>query len=448
LTLDDDLQKIVKSANDIDGLFQKFRKHQTNDKTDFIPHLKQDLRKKLQELREQLDHYLAYEYKIVDSKESEQFLLWKTSHQPFHWIVEFYGILKNGGFDVVIGNPPYVEYSKVKKSYTIKDYKTEHSGNLYGFIIERAIQISKTTLLGFIIPLAAFGTPSTISLRDILANNCKELFVSYYSGDAHPAVLFDGVKLRLSIILSNNCSGEYKYNLFTTNYIKWYSIERNFLFASKLSYTKSINTNMITFPKVGYEIEKSIIKKIMMKQKTISSVVEKISNHKVFYHNAPVFFIRAMNFIPFYKSNNSCEPSSNHFKTLFTSALFSEFLLGVLNSSTFFLWFTNYSACRDLTNFDIYNFPLYNKEDNISIFNEKLATINRMLMTDINEKSVIREYNYSTGKVTYQEFYMRESKLIIDEIDRLLAEHYGFTDEELDFIINYDIKYRMGGEEE
>jgi len=27
-----------------------------------------------------------------------------------------------------------------------------------------------------------------------------------------------------------------------------------------------------------------------------------------------------------------------------------------------------------------------------------------------------------------------------------LARHYGFTDEELDFIINYDIKYRMGGE--
>jgi hypothetical protein len=33
---------------------------------------------------------------------------------------------------------------------------------------------------------------------------------------------------------------------------------------------------------------------------------------------------------------------------------------------------------------------------------------------------------------------------MIDEIDWLLARHYGFTDEELDFIINYDIKYRMG----
>ena len=39
---------------------------------------------------------------------------------------------------------------------------------------------------------------------------------------------------------------------------------------------------------------------------------------------------------------------------------------------------------------------------------------------------------------------MRKSKPIIDEIDKVLAEHYGFTDEELDFIINYDIKYRMG----
>jgi hypothetical protein len=34
--------------------------------------------------------------------------------------------------------------------------------------------------------------------------------------------------------------------------------------------------------------------------------------------------------------------------------------------------------------------------------------------------------------------------LLIFEIDRVLAKHYGFTGEELDFIINYDIKYRMG----
>ena len=36
----------------------------------------------------------------------------------------------------------------------------------------------------------------------------------------------------------------------------------------------------------------------------------------------------------------------------------------------------------------------------------------------------------------------------IDEIDTVLARHYGFTEEELDFIINYDIKYRMGKKSE
>jgi hypothetical protein len=30
----------------------------------------------------------------------------------------------------------------------------------------------------------------------------------------------------------------------------------------------------------------------------------------------------------------------------------------------------------------------------------------------------------------------------------VLATHYGFTDEELDIIINYDIKYRMGRDAE
>jgi hypothetical protein len=44
------------------------------------------------------------------------------------------------------------------------------------------------------------------------------------------------------------------------------------------------------------------------------------------------------------------------------------------------------------------------------------------------------EHNFAIGK----------SKPIIDEIDRALAQHYGFTAEEPDFILNYDIKYRMG----
>ena len=48
------------------------------------------------------------------------------------------------------------------------------------------------------------------------------------------------------------------------------------------------------------------------------------------------------------------------------------------------------------------------------------------------------------GAITVQYFNFRPSKPILDEIDKSLSGHYGFTPEELDFIINYDIKYRLG----
>jgi hypothetical protein len=55
-------------------------------------------------------------------------------------------------------------------------------------------------------------------------------------------------------------------------------------------------------------------------------------------------------------------------------------------------------------------------------------------------------YYKAYGNLKMQVFQPRLSKPIIDEIDNILAQHYGFTPEELDFIINYDIKYRMGKE--
>ncbi len=77
----------------------------------------------------------------------------------------------------------------------------------------------------------------------------------------------------------------------------------------------------------------------------------------------------------------------------------------------------------------------------------ELSRINKRLTKDVRTHSRRRVYVYkTTGRVEYDEFYMKLSKPIIDEIDAVLAEHYGFTAEELDYIVNYDIKYRMGDE--
>ena len=72
---------------------------------------------------------------------------------------------------------------------------------------------------------------------------------------------------------------------------------------------------------------------------------------------------------------------------------------------------------------------------------DRLALLFADLMEDYKANSIIRK----RADCEYQEFRPSLSKPILDEIEQVLGQHYGFTDEELDFIINYDIKYRMGG---
>ena len=68
-------------------------------------------------------------------------------------------------------------------------------------------------------------------------------------------------------------------------------------------------------------------------------------------------------------------------------------------------------------------------------------------MRDIEKNSEMLQMDYrSLGQLTIQCIYPKLSKETIDQIDSTLAQHYGLTDKELDFIINYDIKYRMGDE--
>ena len=75
--------------------------------------------------------------------------------------------------------------------------------------------------------------------------------------------------------------------------------------------------------------------------------------------------------------------------------------------------------------------------------------LNDKVMKSLRKNSVRRKIPYEkTGIVEYDEFYPRLSKQLIDEIDTVLAGHYGFTAEELDFILNYDIKYRLGRDTE
>ena len=121
-------------------------------------------------------------------------------------------------------------------------------------------------------------------------------------------------------------------------------------------------------------------------------------------------------------------------------------VIAVLSSNLWWWYFTITSDCRHLGNRDIATFP-FNPSEMPSNQYELFVELGKQYVKDLkrNAEKAIRIYK-KTKEVECLSFRVNQSKPIIDQIDTLLAKHYGFTDEELDYIINYDIKYRMGGE--
>jgi hypothetical protein len=94
--------------------------------------------------------------------------------KAFKWEERFPEIMKNGGFDVVIGNPPYGilikenEFDFFRKNFPLTQYKV----NLYVLFIERMFQIFNKGIFHFIIPKSLlFNTYFTDLRKHILTNS-------------------------------------------------------------------------------------------------------------------------------------------------------------------------------------------------------------------------------------------------------------------------------------
>ncbi len=439
---DDTMERIKEKAEDVRVLFDKFREQQTELGGDVLPEDKQNLQRRLGVLEEELNDYLAGVYNI-DLNNQSDYEKWLTSHKPFHWFIAFYGILQDGGFDVIIGNPPYVEYREVKKDYKVINYKTESCGNLYAFSFERSFcLLHGNGWKSMIIPNSAFCTDRMEPLQNIF-NGYKQVgWVQTY--DVFPSKLFVGAKQRLAIYIVKKAIKPTPI-LYSTCYNKWHEQFRLHLFNTLEHADVSQTTFRNSVPKLHCKIEKCLWEKMDQLPVLDIDLSTRRSPHTIYFHNAPYYFMRAMDFVPYFWNERDGNRLSTQLKPLYlTTELDAAVVTAGLNSSLFYWWYVILSDCRHLNMREVRSFGLgVNRMD--GSIKENLFELSSDLMQDLKRNARRKEtYYQTTGRVVYDEFYPRLSKPIIDQIDCVLAEHYGFTDQELDFIINYDIKYRMG----
>lgn len=403
---------------------------------------KEELNSRLNKLNHKLNTYLATNYGIDAEVHPEKYKQWLSTHQPFNWFAEFYYIIAgNGGFDCIIGNPPYVGYTRrnriTKKSvrdiYEVIDYKTISTSNLYPFTIERSNSLmSDKSKIGMIIPNSAFANISMEPLQVFFRDYFKLNYISTFH--QRPAQLFEGVLQRLCIFISTpKVKNNEEAKFITTDVIRWTAKTRNILF-EQLSYIQSKQDKQLNIISIGRKTERNIFDKFS-KHQPISNYITKTSNsNNIYYRTAGGgYWVTILN-TPF--DSDSLSNKSTSVQLEYNSKV----ITAILNSGLFW-WY--YCINFDLFNFKDYmifgfNFD-YPKND------QKLIEQSESMEYSLQENATYYTIKSATRGANITVTYNKDlTKPIMNRIDSILAHHYEFTEKELDFIINYDIKYRMG----
>ncbi|WP_167611136.1 Eco57I restriction-modification methylase domain-containing protein [Maribellus sediminis] len=126
-----------------------------------------------------------------------------AGEKAFNWKKEFPEIFEKGGFDIVIGNPPYVfareKISEIEKEFYTKNYNSsDYQVNTYLLFIEKTVEIIKpNAIFGLIVPNAWLMVYSGKGLRKYLIEQCKLNQIINLEGYS-----FEGVNVETIIIIS------------------------------------------------------------------------------------------------------------------------------------------------------------------------------------------------------------------------------------------------------
>lgn len=325
----------------------------------------------------------------------------------------------NRTYDIIVGNPPYVEYGK----YSQKEKLINNFGNVYADFIKNSIYIlNDNGVIGYIIPLSYTATARMSKIREYVAINTKKQFILNFAD--RPDCLFDGVHQKLNILIIQK--GKEKNRIYTSNYKHWYNEERKQLLNGREVRLCKYNFDEF-IPKIGNKIEESIFDKVLCKNKNNIYDIQDLNGEELYLNMRACFWIKCFSF----------NPGSNEYKKFVFDESKYHFILCLLNSSLFWLYWTIMSDCWHITSKELKMF----KVNTNKIDTEKFKKLAEKLETKLEDT---KKYIGSI-QVDY-EYKHKLCKDVINQIDDELKDVYSLTDDELDYIKSFALKYRIGGE--
>lgn len=384
-------------------------------------------------LKAELNDRLAREHSI-DPDEKEAYEKWLRSHKPFHWAIEFDKVIENGGFDVIIGNPPYVDASKVRREYAVKDYRTANCPDVYAWALERAADLLKPEgRIGMIVPLSLSFSGDLDLCRDLLFRSYGENWFSSFA--RIPAALFNfDVRVRNTIHIGHKTKKAEAQH--TTRLHRWFESSRPHLF-EKIQYapfTPDLWQKRI--PKFSAHNLARAFEKAL--SETVSTLAMSLSSRPTPY--ALHFKRTAYNWLnfcralpPCYDGDGASVPHTKFGTVYFEDAITRDMAFLFLNGKLAFAFWCVVGDDFDVTKWMFASFPI-DLRSLPGCVSARLLHLAKEL-----EELMLRNLSFklNAGR-RVGNYNLAKCREVTDKSDRAFAEHLGFQDAWSDIELVYE----------
>lgn len=185
----------------------------------------------------------------------------------FNWEKEFPQVFKNGGFDVVVGNPPYVftrdNFSELEKSYYIKEYRSStYKINTYILFMEKSFKLLKNKgYSSMIVPNSWLMMYSGKGIREYILENTKLLEIVNLEGHS-----FESANVETIIYIGYKETGEFKTRILLNQ-------KKEFIYSHSKKSTDFINEKEKIFKVFNDKNSSEINKKIFENSVMLDEIV-------------------------------------------------------------------------------------------------------------------------------------------------------------------------------
>ncbi len=400
---------------------------------------KVQLRKDIAEIvkQELIEQGIHIDFGDMDLSANTQFFLWHT------WFYDVFSRPSKEGFDIVIGNPPYgAKYDNQTKRYykntyvTAKTIRGLQKGSLdtYTLFIELGYNLlRKNGSFAYIVPISLTSSDSLTGVHRILMENCDAIHISSYA--VRPKPVFENATVNTSILLFKKTETPCQH-LYST---KMHRRGNEFDLQKLIDNLQFVDVKGLTLygriPKIGSEIEKTILSKLFRHTKLAELI--KTSGSPIIYRFAGGRYFKV---VTNYSIGSSAERT-----IYFANSNIADAVGCILSSNLSFWFYQIFSDNLNWKTYEIENFTIPQlSTENIEYLDKLYSRYLSDIEAKANIRTTSRESTYNVD--SFKEYKIVRSKSIIDEIDDYICPLYGLMQEETDFIKNYELEFRLAGE--